>query len=335
MVKVTIKDIAKELNISTATVSRVLSNKGYASQEIRERVLETAKRLNYQPNLIARSLKKHQTNTIGVILPDISNPYFMTISRGMEDTVQQHGYHLIFASGDDSPKKERDMLQVLYKQRVDAIVLAPSGANLDYIEEIKNAGVPVIFVDRNYDNDPVRFDYVIEDNVKGAYQLTKYLIQQGHRDIGIVTGPLSISTAAERFKGFQKALAEFGMKENPAYIYKGDYSKSTGYEAAKWFLDRKEGPTAIFSSNNHITFGILRRLAEYGLSRFEHLTIASYGENEAAQLLDTPKIISVKQSPYEMGVKVGEILIDRLIHHKEDPVYKKFDPIFRIPDEYH
>lgn len=327
MNNVTIKDLAKELNLSTATISRVLNNSGYASPEVRERVLATAKKLNYQPNAIARSLKKHQTNTIGVIIPDISNPFFMKISRGIEDTIQPSGYTLIFASGDENPKKEREVLQVIHEKRVDAIVLATSGENDEMINSIKSTGVPMILIDRKINNDALGFDYVVEDNVEGAYLLTNYLIHNGHKRIGVVNGSLSVSTGYERYLGYKKALKENGMEEFPELIYNGNFIQEDGFKATELFLQLEDRPTAIISFNNTMTFGVLLQLTRHGISNFDNLVVASYGESEAAQLFKSPKIISIKQSPYEMGIKVGEILINRLVKNMKGPIYEEFKPI--------
>lgn len=332
MNNVTIKDIAKELNISTATVSRVLNNSGYASPEVKERVLEMANKLNYRPNAIARSLKKNQTNTIGVIIPDISNPFFMKISKGIEDVIHPGGYNLIFASTDENPKKERKMLQVLFEKRVDAIVLATTGENEEYINKIKNTGIQVILVDRKLNTDELDLDYVIEDNILGAYQLTSYLIKQGHSRIGVINGSLSVSTGYERFEGYKKAMAEYGLQTNLEYIYNGDFTQMSGFKGAEYFLNMPQMPTAILSFNNTMTFGVLLQLAQRGISNFENLMIASYGENEAEQLIKEPKIISIKQHPYKMGVRVGEILLQRLVNNSEIRICERLTPKF-LPSE--
>lgn len=327
---VTIKDIAKELKVSIATVSRVLNNSGYASKEVTKRVLDTAKKLNYQPNGIARSLKKHQTNTIGVIIPDISNPFFMKISKGIEDTVLKSGYHLIFASSDENPKKEKEMLKVLYEKRVDSIVLATAGENDELIKRIKFSGVPIILIDRKIKNVGLGLDYVIEDNEAGAYQLTSYLIQKGHKRIGVVNGSLSVSSGYERFSGYKKALLDYRLLESPDLIYFGNFTQEDGYNAAGQFLKLTEPPTAIISFNNMMAFGVLHQLTQKGITKFKNLVIASYGENEAAKLFTTLEIVSIKQAPYEMGVRVGEIIINKLVNNNLEPIHEKFKPILNI-----
>lgn len=327
---VTIKDIARESGISTATVSRVLNNSGYASDEVKEKVLAAAKKLNYQPNAIARSLKKHKTNTIGVIIPDISNTYFMKISKGIEDTVYKSGYTLLFGSGDENPEKELKMLQVLFEQRVDAIVLATSGVNNEMIRIIRNANVPVILVDRTIDKIFEEFDCIVEDNVAGAYLLTNYLIEKGYKDIGVINGSLDVSTGEERYHGYKRALHDNHLAEKAALVYNGHFTKEDGIRAVDYFLSLKQKPQAILSFNNAMTFGVLLRLAQKGYRVPDDFVIASYGEVEAAQLLPASKIITIEQSPYEMGKCAGEILLDRLEKEIKGPAHKMFSPKLRI-----
>jgi LacI family transcriptional regulator len=324
MGNVTIKDIANETGVSIATVSRVLNNSGYASSEIRERILSVAKELNYQPNAVARSLKMHRTNTIGVIVPDISNPYFMKISKGIEDTILKNGYHLIFASGDENPQKEREMLQVLSEKRVDAIVLATSGNNSEMINQIKDAGIPIILVDRKTEENGL--DLVVEDNVAGSYQLTKHLIQQGHTRIGVVNGHFNVSVGIERFTGYQKAMNEHNLEIHPDLVFNGNFTQDGGINAVDHFMKLPIRPTAILSCNNTMAFGVLLQLRRLGYNIPNDIVVVSYGDVEAAQLLHSPGLVSVKQSPYEMGVKVGQILIERLVENVKGPVQEIFQP---------
>ncbi|WP_040205219.1 LacI family DNA-binding transcriptional regulator [Neobacillus jeddahensis] len=326
MNNVTIKDVAKESGVSTATVSRVLSNKGYASNEIREKVLSTAKKLNYQPNALARSLKNHQTNTIGVVIPDISNPYFMKISRGIEDTVYPNGYNLIFASAEEKPKKEKELLNVLFEKRVDAIVLATSGHNEETVDRITKNGIPFILVDREIRDYEATIDYIAEDNFKAAYELTNYLLGKGHTRIGVINGSLEVSTGLERYNGFQKAIIDYGLEEDPELIYNGNFNQEDGEKAVDRFFNSENKPTAILSFNNTMSFGALLQLSRMGYRLPKDVTMASFGEVEAAQLLKSPEIVYVSQSPYEMGVRVGEIIMNRLLNNANEPIVEKFRP---------
>ncbi|WP_261130861.1 LacI family DNA-binding transcriptional regulator [Bacillus sp. Marseille-Q3570] len=332
MINVTIKDIARMSDVSTATVSRVLNNNGYASAEIRDRVLSVAKQLNYQPNGIARSLKMDRTSTIGVIIPDISNPYFMRISKGIEDTLEQSGYILMFVSSDENPHKEEKTLHALLKNRVQAIVLATSSENDETITKIQEKGVPVVLIDRKLGDHSGHLDSVVEDNVEGAYQLTKYLLQKGHRHIGVINGTLEVSTGRERYEGYKRAIREFQIEEDPELVFNGKFNQEDGEEAVTHFFTLDQKPTAILSFNNTMTFGVILQLAKMGYTVPDDIVVASYGDTEASQLLKPPGIVCIKQSPYDMGVKVGEILLNQLNGHAKEPVHEIFKPELDIRD---
>lgn len=309
MGNVTIKDVARESGVSTASISRVLNESGYVSNETKARVLAAVKKLNYQPNAIARSLKQDKTNTIGVVVPDIANPYFMKIAKAIEDTVSNNGYNLIFCSFDENPGKERELLAVMYEKRVDAIVLATSGESEDIVA---SSGIPIVLLDRKMKIESQQLDYVIEDNIQAAYCLTKTLLEQGHRRIGVVNGSLKVSTGWERYEGYKRALQEYGLKEDLQLAYKGNFAQLDGCRAVDYFLSLGEKPTAILSFNNTMSFGVILELRRRGYNIPEDMVVASYGEVEAAQLLHNPQMIYVKQEPYEMGLKVGEIILHRL-----------------------
>jgi LacI family transcriptional regulator len=332
MTRYTIKDVARESGVSTATVSRVLNQSGYVSEEIKERVYSMVQKLNYQPNAVARSLKQDKTNTIGVVIPDISNPYFMKISKGIEDTVYQSGYNLIFCSGDENPKKEKELLQLLFEKRVDAIVLATSGGNGETVKQISQAGVPIVLVDRRVGDETMNLDLVAENNVQGAYELTKHLLQSGHTRIGVVNGSLEVSTGRDRYAGFKKAILEHGIEEDSNLFFNGSFTQSGGSKAVDYFLLLPEKPSAILSFNNTMTFGVLLELTKRGCRIPEDIVVVSYGEIEAAQLLKGSRISYVSQSPYLMGTQVGGILLERLLNGKEGPFQKIFEPILNVPD---
>ncbi|KXI71846.1 LacI family DNA-binding transcriptional regulator [Bacillus cereus group sp. MYBK77-1] len=325
MAKSTIKDVALEANVSTATVSRVLNESGFVSDDIKDRVHLAVKKLNYQPNAIARSLKQDKTYTIGVVIPDITNHYYMTISKAIEDIVQQKGYNLIFCSSHENPKKEDKLLQLLVEQRVDAIVLATAGGCEERVRSIHQAGVPIVLVDRTVEIGDSKLDSVVESNFESAYRLTSYLLQQGHRSIGLVNGLLNVSTGKERYEGFQKALEEFGIQEDENYTFNSTFTREGGMKAVDYFLNFTEKPSAILSLNSEMAFGVLLELTRRGYSVPEDIVIASFGDVEAAQLLQAPGIISVAHKPYEMGERVGDILLKRL-NNEEGPFHEIFTP---------
>ncbi|MFC4811270.1 LacI family DNA-binding transcriptional regulator [Paenibacillus sp. GCM10023250] len=328
MSKATIKQVAAEAEVSTATVSRVLNDSGYVSPEVKKRVHGAIAKLNYQPSAIARSLKQDKTFMIGVVVPDISNPYFMGISRGIEDVVGPEGFQLLFCSSDESPEKEARLLQLLYEKRVDAIVLATSGGNAERIGGLAASGQPIVLIDRRLEADEgaPALDLVAEDNAQSAYELTKALLDRGHVRIGVVNGLARVSTGRERLEGVLRAMKERGL-EDRLLVCSGDFSADGGVRAVQWFLREKERPTAIVSLNNRMSHGVLLELVRSGLRIPDDMAVASYGEVEAGRLLKEPGLFYLDQAPYGMGLKAGEILLRRI--RKEDGIAEPFSEIFQ------
>ncbi|MBY0121456.1 LacI family DNA-binding transcriptional regulator [Bacillus sp. S/N-304-OC-R1] len=326
MEKVTIKDVARESGVSTATVSRVLNNTGYVSDEIKDRVLNVIKKLNYQPNAVARSLKQSKTNTIGVIIPDISNPYFMKIAKGIEDQTWDAGYNLFFSSSDGKVEKENELLKLLVEKRVDAIVLGTAGSENVLANQINSSGTPVILVDRRFNEKLSDLDLIEEDNVEGAYLLTERLIQKGHTKIGAIVGSLHVSTGSDRFIGFKRAITDYDIPFDDKNIYCGDFTGISGQNAADYFLGLEESPKAIISFNNLMTYGFICRLFQKGFKVPRDFDVASYGETDVEILLDPPGIVSITQDPYNIGTKVGNVLLKRLVLGESGPFNEKIKP---------
>ncbi|NHN34016.1 LacI family DNA-binding transcriptional regulator [Paenibacillus agricola] len=316
MAKATIKQVAAEAGVSTATISRVLNSSGYVSREVKQRVMAAVTKLHYQPNAIARSLKQDKSFTIGVVLPDISNPFFMTICRGIEDIVQEQGYHLLFCSSDEKPEKEEQLLHLMVEKRVDAIVLATTGGNEELITRLAASGVCFILVDRRLElelsESGAVVDLVAEDDVYGAYELTKQLILAGHSVIGVINGCMGVSTGQDRFVGYLKAIHEAGLEHDPALLYDGHFTEAGGRAAVRYFLQMAKPPSALLSFNNKMTFGALVELTESGRDIPGDIAIASYGEIEAARLLKHSGIMYVDQKPYDLGIKAGQTVLHRL-----------------------
>ncbi|UVI28267.1 LacI family DNA-binding transcriptional regulator [Paenibacillus spongiae] len=331
--KATIKKVAAEAEVSTATVSRVINDSGYVSPEVRERVCNAIAKLDYQPSAVARSLKQDKTFMIGVIVPDISNPYFMGITRGIEDIVGQEGFQLMFCSSDENPDKETRLLQMLYEKRVDAIVLATSGGNGETIFKLANSGQPIVLIDRKLEKQPDAkpLDLVAEDNTQGAYLLTKKLLKDGHTRIGVVNGPARASTGRERFDGVLKAMKEHGIEGEPL-LYNGDFTTEGGVRAVGQFLREESRPSAIISLNNRMSLGVLLELVNRGLHIPGDMAVASFGEVEAGKLLKQPGLYYIDQNPYDMGKKAGEILLKRIRKEEQSCIVKIFrNVVKRIP----
>lgn len=321
---VNIKQVAVEAGVSTATISRVLTGNGYVSDEIKAKVLAAVEKLNYRPNAVARSLKQDKTNTIGVIIPDISNPFFMSVLRGVEDIVHLQGYNLIFSSSDENTEKERELLYLLQEKRVDALVLATAGQNDSLIANISKTGLPIVLLDRQVDGLDIELDLVAEDNLSAAYELTRRLLELGHTRIAVINGLLDVSTGRDRYAGYLKAIREAGISEEDSYIFDGGFSVEGGLRAIGYFMKLDPRPTAILSFNNNMTFGALQELTRMGLHVPKDMKLASYGQVEAALLLKKPEILFAEQLPYEMGRKIGETVLVKIQGSSEPVASSKF-----------
>jgi LacI family transcriptional regulator len=306
--KLTIKDIAREAGVSTATISRVLNNSGYVSDDVKRHVLEVINHFNYQPNAIARSLKQDKSRSIGIVLPDMANPYFMKMARAIQHRCFQEGYHLLFIDTEENPQKEKEALDFLTEKRIEALILAGTGSNREQIQAISDSGIHVILVDRRFSN--LKLDTVAEDNFYAAKAAIDYLIERKHSKIGIVTGPQSISTARERRQGALMGLEEAGISLAPEAMFEGDYTRESGIKAIHYFMNLPDRPTAVFSSNNEMTFGIYLGLRELGVP-LDSIEVVSFGDLEFSSLF-RHKLSVIMQNPEEIGETVGDLVIRRL-----------------------
>ncbi len=298
--------------MSTATISRVLNNTGYVSEQVRLKVNETIKRLNYQPNLIARSLKQKKTGSIGIILPDMTNEYFMTIARNIQSTIIDAGYHLLYMDSEQDPDKEYEALNFLMEKRVEAIILAGTGQNITKLRAIIASGIHVILIDRRIDG--LRADVIAEDSRAVSEEAIDYLIDKGHERIGIVSGPRAVITASERYEGVMNGLAKRGVAVNAQYIYEGDFTRQSGIHAARYLMALDPRPTAIFSANNEMTHGLYLGFHELGMPTDE-VEVVSFGDLGFTQLFRN-KLSVIRQTPEELGRYTGDILLKRV---QEDP----------------
>ncbi|NMA83078.1 MAG: LacI family transcriptional regulator [Epulopiscium sp.] len=318
---ITIKDIAKMANVSTATVSRVLNNNYPVSQEVRERVLNVVKEFNYRPNDVARSLKQKKTYLIGLLVPDISNPYFMEIARGVESVVSHLGYHMLLASTDEDERKELKLLKLFYEKRVEFVVLATRQNQATILNEFIHQGLKLVMVDSEIEG--VKADVVVEDNRYGAYQLVQHLIEQGHQKIGIINGLMDISTAQERYQGFHDACIDHKVPIYESYILEGAYNRKKAYDSMVHMINSqsKDLPTAIFSVNNDMTEGVMMACKAIGLQIPNNISLVSFGDIRVPELIE-PKLTIIHQNPLEIGQKAGEILLSRISNSTSVP-YKK------------
>lgn len=296
-------------NVSIATVSRVINNTGYVKKETREKVLDIIEKLGYQPNDIARNLKKGKTGLIGFIVPDISNSFFTSLAKGIEKIISKKGFNLILCNTEDCVEKEYIYIRGLRERRVEGIILAPIGQYKDYQAVLTFKNPPVVLVD-NYPFE-LDIDAVITDNIEGAYTLTKYLIELGHTRIGIITGPLNQLTGIERLKGYRKALKEFNIEEREELIQEGDFKFESGYNLTKRLLRLNPPPTAIFATNNLMSIGAMIAIKEVGLSIPDNISLVAFDDIDLLPLVNPP-ITVMSQPTEEIGAAAAELLLKRI-----------------------
>src|ERR1700735_4604616 len=251
-----IYDVARESQVSVFTVSAVINHKAHVGKKLRTRVEAAIRKLNYRPNLIARSLAKQRTHTIGMIVTDIANPFFPMVVRGAEDAAQRQGYNLLLCNSDDTLEKEETQIELLLSKRVDGILLTKAAGDLRPAlrQMIKQMNVPFVLVMRTYPK--LTKDAVITDDYQGAYDAVAHLARSGRRGIGLIGGPLKVSNAMARWEGFRDALKAEGLLYDPELVIEGDYRIDSGFRAGHALLSHRPG--GVYVANHLMTIGLLK-----------------------------------------------------------------------------
>jgi LacI family transcriptional regulator len=306
-----IKKIAERARVSIGTVSNVISGNRPVSAVLTKRVQAAIRELDYHPNHIARSLKVKQTKMLGMIIPDITNPFFPEVMRGAEDASRDRQYLLVTANTDERVEREQNVIYVLRSHRVDGLLIAvaPGGGAMAHIRSAADAGTPVVFLDRA----PLggELDSVTVDNLKSAQDCVRHLIRLGHRDIGIITGSLALEIGRQRLRGYEAALKEASIKIRASMILEGDFREEAGYRLAKEILLRQRPPTALFVSNGVMTLGVLQALDETGVRCPQDLALATFDDLPFGHAF-RPRLTCVAQPAYDLGFKGATMLIDRI-----------------------
>jgi LacI family fructose operon transcriptional repressor len=303
---VSIKEVAAAAGVSTATVSRVLSNGLHVRPEVRERVLATVERLGYRPNLVARSLRSQQSSTIGLIVSDISNPFFTAISRAVEDTAYEQGFSVLLCNTDENPEKEAIYLNLMHDTAVAGAIMSPTRKTVANFAE-SNLPLPIVVVDRFISNGDV--DTVLLDNVDAAYRLITHLIERGYRRIAALCSEMS--TGLERQVGYEKALRAHGLAPKSEYMKYVPPKSEAGYAATLKMLDVAEPPDALFTINSLIAEGALQAIRERNLTIPDDIALVTFDDTTWSSLVQPP-ITLIAQPTYEIGKTAAELLIQRI-----------------------
>lgn len=309
----TIRDVARLADVSLGTVSKVINKKGVVSPKLTQRVLEAMEALDYHPNHVARSLKVRQSQTIGMVLPDITNPFFTEVIRGVENEARSRDYSLILCDSNEDPSLERTNLNTLFARRVDGALLAPSDAQIAQ-DRFTRRHFPVVFFDRI----PPSFtgSAVVTDNLSAAFDATRHLIGLGHQRLAIITGRLNLSNGLDRLEGFRKALQQAALPLRDEYLRQGDFQLESGYHCGLELLRLAAPPTAIFCCNNQMTLGLMRALAELHVMCPEKVSVMGFDDFPWAANF-TPRLTTVAQQSVEMGKKAMQMLLRKIETQKE------------------
>jgi LacI family transcriptional regulator len=308
---ITIQDVARRAGVAPITVSRVINNHSYVSLQTRQRVEAAILELQYVPNMLASSLRSNRTNTLALILSDISNPFWTTVARGAEDAASQQGFNVILCNTDENEAKQEEYLSVLLRKRVDGFLFVPVESHPRSIEQIQKQKVPVVVMDRQIQG--VTVDIVRGDSEDGAYQLTRHLISLGHRHIAILSGPQILSVSIDRVDGMLRALAEANIRADAQIISYGKFTIESGWERTMELMTNSLPPTAIVAGNNFIAIGALRVLREQGIRVPEDISLASIDDLPPPMFID-PFFTVVAQPAYEIGHRATELLLRRIRH---------------------
>lgn len=315
MRKVTIQDVAREAGTSVSTVSRVLTGNAPVSSDKRRAVEAAVERLGFHPSHVARSLRTRATQTISLLINDITNPFYSVVARGIEDEANRLGYSLILCNTNDDPARERQYLNVLRAKQVDGIIFGPTGENVDLIQSMARR-IPMVLVDRRLDAVPVTA--IVADNEGGAHAAVQHLIERGHRQIGIVMWEPELTTLSERYAGASRAMTEAGLILDPALVLRVPraHPEQIAYEVTCWLGKAK--PTALFALNNQLGVGTLHALHDLGLRIPQEMGLIVFDDLEVFQLTDPP-ISAVAQPAAALGRRAMQALARRIEHPDEPP----------------
>ncbi|WP_377887994.1 LacI family DNA-binding transcriptional regulator [Alkalihalobacillus sp. R86527] len=318
--KPTIEDVARVAQVSVATVSRVINKQGGVRKPTEERILEAIKELKYVRSAVARSMVRKETKTIGVIIPDICNPFFPEIIAGIERKAIDQGYFTTLSSSSGSKEIEKKIIDHFIERGVDGVILTTADESGEQISSLVEANIPVVAVDRAIKNFDV--DTVLIGNQEGAYEAVQHLIEEGHKKIAIISGPHDTTPGLERYNGYIKALRDAGIQVEEQWIGDGDFMEQSGYDLTKRFSELEDRPTAIFSSNNLMTIGCMKALNDIGWKLGQEVSFIGFDDVEIATFLN-PQLTTVSRPMRSLGELSFELLLDRLNAKEEKPKMKR------------
>ncbi len=329
--KVTLKTLAEELGISASVVSRVLSgqaSKYRISKDTEKAVLKAARKHDYSPNHLARSLRLQKTATIGLVIPDISNPFFSDIARHIVTVAWKRDYSVILCDSEENTEMEKKSLDLLQNRQVEGLIISPVGQTGDHLARLHREGLPLVVVDRYFSD--IDLPCVSSDNYQGAYDATRHLLEYGHRSIALVQGIPDSGTNIARVLGYKAALKEYSVPFRRRLVVGDDFGEQSGYAATKLLLKQKDRPTAVFLASNLIALGALRAFAEEGTNIPGDISVVSFDDQHYSPYLATP-MTTIAQRKDEMGRIAVELLFAQIEQQSRYPAETVLLPTELIP----
>lgn len=314
---VTIRDVAARAGVSVATVSRVLSGHPATSARSREAVELAARELGFRRNAHARSLRRTRTDTIGVVVSDVRNPFFAEIAHAVEQDALAASMATLLCNANESISQQDRCLDLLISQRVDGLIVAPQGDGSGSLREVLDLGIPVVFVDRVIDG--VDVPAVTSDNHEGIHAAVTHLVSLGHRRIGYVAGPQVTSTGRERLAAYRTALAQHHLDTDPRLVFHGDFQLASGAAGARTLLDLDDPPTAILAADSLMTFGVLEVCRQRSITVGRDLSVIGYDDVPSLRLV-SPEPTVVAHDPSQMGALALQMIRDVLAGEQVESV---------------
>ncbi|AMV11266.1 LacI family transcriptional regulator [Geobacillus thermoleovorans] len=300
-----IKDVAKRANVSTATVSRVLRNAGNVTEETRQRVLEAIEALNYQPNVLGRYLRRMETETVLVVVPDITNPFFSKVLRGIEAVALKHGYQVLLGDTQNDVRLEEQYLNLLPQRQVDGMIFLTARIGKELVEEMARQ-FPIVLACEYLEGADI--PTVSIDNISSARKATEHLIRLGHCRIAHLSGPMNIILSRDRLRGYQQALAQHELEADAALVQEGDFTYESGYNLTLKLLALEKPPTAIFAANDEMAIGAIKAVRHRGGRVPDDVAVVGFDDIQMASIFE-PSLTTIAQPMFEIGQKAMELLL--------------------------
>lgn len=312
----TIKEVAEHAAVSVATVSRVVNKNGYVSDELRHRVMDAMKALDYKPSALARSLRRQESMIIGVLVPGIHQPFFAYLTFVIQKMLFASNYRALLCSSEEDAEKEAAYVDMLVHQRVDGVIVIPTGRGSETIKPLLSK-IPVVLIDRDLPD--LQINRILADNYQGGYAAAKHLLDLGHRKIAIIGGAAYNIALEQRTNGAKQAFRDAGLELDPSMIILHEQLEfDIGFRTARDLLRRKDRPTAIFAMTDVIAVGILHAASEMGLRLPDDLSVIGFDDIPLASYV-IPALTTIAQPIQEMGETAAKLLLNRLKTGTSEP----------------